>query len=157
MFLIKPDTSASKIYGFEILIAIGGGLVQQVGYSIAATVVQPHEVPAAIGFMNVAQIGSVAIALSISGAIFQNVGFINLRDALAGYNYSTQDLRNALAGAQSIILSEGGEKVVNLAIGAIVDTIATLFALVIAAGALMMVCSVLMKREKLNLNPTAGG
>lgn len=157
MFRITPTTSAASIYGWEVLVGIGAGLTQQIGYSVGATVVQPHEVPAVIGFMNVAQIGSVAIALAISGAMFQNIGFIKLQQALAEYNFSTDDLRNALAGAQSIILGNSGEKVAGLAVQAIVDTIATIYALVIAAGALMLVCAVLMKREKLQLNPTAGG
>jgi hypothetical protein len=157
MFLVTPTTHVAAIYGFEILIAIGSGLTQQIGYSVAAASVKPHEVPAAIGFMNVAQIGSVAIALSISGAIFQNVGFASLRDALQGYNYSESELRNALAGAQSVILSKGGDKVVGLAISAIVGTISKLYALIIAAGCLMLVSAVFMKRERLQLNPAAGG
>jgi hypothetical protein len=154
MYTIDTSSTAAVIYGFEILIAIGSGLSGQIGYSIAAAKVKPGEVPAAIGFMNVAQIGSVAISLSIAGAIFQNIGFINLKDALLEYNFSNAQLRAALSGAQSAILAHGDEKVVELAIGAIVKTISRIFALVIAAGALTLVSAGFMKTEKLELNPT---
>jgi hypothetical protein len=156
MFKISADTSTSAIYGYEILIAVGGGLTQQIGYSVAAASVQPHEVPAAVGFINVAQIGSLAIALSIAGSIFQNVGFSDLQAALAGYNFSDVDIRNALAGAQSTILTQGDQTVIGIAVASISGTISKLFAMVIAAGALILVCSAFMKREKLLLTPAAG-
>jgi hypothetical protein len=156
MFKVTADTSTSAIYGYEVLIAIGSGLTQQIGYSVAAAVVQPHEVPAAIGFINVAQIGSLAIALSIAGCIFQNVGFSDLQAALAGYNFSDVDIRNALAGAQSTILTQGDGTVVGIAVASIAGSISKLFAMIIAAGALVIVCSIFMKREKLMLNPAAG-
>ena len=105
--------------------------------------------------MNVAQIGTVAISLSIAGAIFQNLGYSFLKDALLQYNFSDAELRAALAGAQSAILAHGDEAVVELAIGAIVKTISKIFALVIAAGAFTLVSAVFMKREKLELNPAA--
>jgi hypothetical protein len=156
MFKVTADTSTSAIYGYEILIAVGGGLTQQIGYSIAAASVQPHEVPAAIGFINVAQIGSLAIGLSIAGSIFQNVGFSDLKGALAGYDFSDVDIRNALAGAQSTILTQGDQTVIGIAVASIAGTISKLFAMIIAAGALVLVCSAFMKREKLMLNPAAG-
>lgn len=156
MYSIDASSTTAKIYGFEILIAVGSGLVGQIGYSVAAAKVKHSEVPAAIGFMNVAQIGSVAISLTIAGAIFQNTGFINLKDALFEYNFSDAELRAALAGAQSTILAHGDGKVVELALGAIVKTISKIFALVIAAGALTLVSAGFMKREKLQLNPAAG-
>lgn len=103
--------------------------------------------------MNVAQIGLLAIALSIAGSIFQNVGFSDLKAALAAHHFSDSDIRNALAGAQSTILTQGDEKVIGIAVNSIAGTISKLFALVIAAGSLVIVSSIFMKREKLQLNP----
>jgi hypothetical protein len=156
MFKVTPTTETAAIYGYEVLISVGTGLAGQIGYSVAAAKVKPHEVPAAIGFINVAQIGSISIALSISGSIFQNVGFSSLKSALAAYDFSDADIRNALAGAQSAILAHGDQTVVELAISSIVSTMTKNFALIIAAGALMFVSAVFMKREKLQLNPAAG-
>jgi hypothetical protein len=107
--------------------------------------------------VNVAQGGSIAIALGIAGSIFQNVGYINLRDALAPYNFTDAELRSALGGAQSVILQAGGETVRRLALDSIVKTVSNMWILTIAAGAVSLVSGMLMKREKLHLELAAGG
>lgn len=155
MHTVTTSSTAATIYGFEILIAIGSGLVGQIGYSVAAAKVKASEVPAAISFINVAQIGSIAISLTIAGAIFQNLGYSFLKEALVEYSFSDAELRDALAGFQSAILAHGDGAVVELAIGAIVKTISRIFALAIAAGSLTLVSALFMKREKLELNPAA--
>ena len=151
MYRVTSSTHTAAIYGFEVLIAVGVGLIFQTGYSVAAAKVAPEDVPASIGFINVAQIGSVAIALSISGAMFQNLGYQYLRQALASYDFPEAALRSALAGTQSAVLSHEGAVVRRLAIDAIVKTIDKLYALVLAAGALTFVSACFMRWEKLKL------
>ena len=149
MYRVTSTTATAAIYGFEILIAIGVGLVFQTGYNVAAAKVPPHDVPASIGFINVAQIGSIALALSISGALFQNLGYSYLSEALGSYGFPEGALRSALAGVESIVLNKEGLVVRGLAIDAIVRTIDKLYALVLAAGALTLVCACFMRWEKL--------
>jgi hypothetical protein len=150
MHTITLTTSTSAIYGYEVLVAIGTGISMQTAYSVAVAVVQPKEIQGAIGIMNVAQIGGSTIALSIANAVFQNVGFNKLRDSLAKFGFSDAQLRGALAGAQSHLLAGEGE-LQRLAIDAVVDTMSTIWILLIVAGAVTLVCGVLMKREKLVL------
>jgi len=157
MYLISPTTHTAAIYGFEILIAIGTGLIFQTAYSVAAIKVKPQDIPASIGFINVAQIGTVAISLSISGSLFQNLGYRFLKEALSDYNFSESALRSVLAGTKSVVLSHEGEVVRHLALNAIVKTISRLYALVFSAGALAFVSACFMSWEKLQLDPTAGG
>lgn len=149
MHEVHVDTNTSNIYGYEVLLGVGAGLVLQIGYSIAATKVKPHDLQNAIGFMNVAQIGTIAISLSIAGSIFQNMGFINLRDALQGDGFSNGELRNALAGAQSEILMGGDPIVRAKAIAAIVKTMDTVWILTIVAGVVSVISGAAMKWEKL--------
>jgi len=151
MYRVSPYTHASAIYGFEVLIAVGVGLIFQTGYSVAAAKVDPSDVSNTIGFINVAQIGSIAIALSICGALFQNLGFRHLSETLASYGFSEDVLRSALAGLDSVVLNKEGDVVRNIAIGAIVHTIDQLYALVLAAGVLIFACACFMKWEKLEL------
>lgn len=148
MFNVTRTTPAAAIYGFEIIMAVGTGLPCQIGYSIAPAMVQPHEIPHAIGFINVAQIGGVAIALSISGSIFQNLGFQRLEEALAPYGFSESEIRSALAGAQSTIFSQSSDQVKELALASVTSTISSTYGLLIAAGALMVTSAIFMKREK---------
>lgn len=151
MYFITTTTSTASIYGYEVLVAIGSGLCFQLCYTVVAAKLPEHEIPGAIGLMNVAQIGSIAISLSIAGSIFQNVGYNNLKTALAGYDFTESDIRSALAGAQSAILSMGDSTVSGLAIDAIVKTISTLFIMIIAGGAVTMAAGLFMRREKLQL------
>ncbi|RFU74048.1 mfs general substrate transporter [Trichoderma arundinaceum] len=73
MYIVTPSTSVGAIYGVEVLIAVGAGLSSQLAYAIAPAKVKAHEVSAAIGFINVTQLGSISIALAISGSIHQNL------------------------------------------------------------------------------------
>jgi Na+/melibiose symporter-like transporter len=157
MHTVDASTSTGKIYGFEVLMALGAGLTMQSGYSIAAAKVKEHEIQSAIGFINVAQIGSGAICLSIAGNVFQNVGFINVRNALASYDISESEIRAALGGAQSVVLSTGDANMRKLALDAIVQTLQSIWILSLTGGAVVVVCGVLMRSEKLNLSITAGG
>lgn len=156
MYIVTPNTSVGAIYGFEILIAVGAGLSSQLAYAIAPAKVKAHEVSAAIGFINVAQLGSISIALAVSGSIYQNLGLRFLQDALQEFDYSQADLRSALAGVKSVVLTHSDAYVKELAISALVRTISSLYGLVIAAAALTLLSAVFMRYEKLQLEVSAG-
>lgn len=154
---INADTSPSRIYGYSVLLAIGCGSALQSGYSIAAVKVKPEEVVAAIGFINIAQLGSTVIALNIAGSVFQNLAFNNLKAALADHHYTAAELRSAIAGTQSVIFQQGDETVKQKAIQAIIKTMDSVFVLAIAAGAVSVISAVFMKRERLIMSAAAGG
>ncbi|KAM0510760.1 hypothetical protein ACHAPE_010558 [Trichoderma viride] len=156
MYKVTPSTSVGAIYGFEILIAVGAGLSSQLAYAIAPAKVKTHEVSAAIRFINVAQLGSISIALAISGSIYQNLGLKLLQDALQDYNYSQADLQSALAGVKSAVFSHSNPVIKELAVTALVRTISSLYGLVIAAAALTLVSAVFMRFEKLQVTVSAG-
>jgi hypothetical protein len=162
MYTIKTTTSTSAIYGYSVLIAIGAGCGMQGGYSVASAKAKASEVPAAIGFMNCAQVGTGVIALGIAGTVFQNVGFQKLQTALdrisgVGHGFSQADIRSALAGTQSAVFQRGSAEVQAKALEAIVQTMDKIYFMVIAAGALTLVLSFFLKREKLFMAPVAAG
>ncbi|KAF8867337.1 hypothetical protein BDZ45DRAFT_700256 [Acephala macrosclerotiorum] len=139
-------TSAPAIYGYSVLIAIGTDLVAQTAYSIAPTKVKPEKGGDAIGSVNVAQIGGIALALSTSSAVFQNTAFNGLKKVLDGQGFSTEDIRSAVAG-----------EVRGRAIEKIVESINTTYGLVIAAGALALAVSLFLRREKLFTEVSVSG
>lgn len=157
MHSVTPNTSVAAVYGYEILIAVGSGIIFQVAYAVVASKVEPHDVPNSIGFINVAQIGTIAISLSMAGSIFQNVGFNKLKEALVSYNLPDAVVRSALAGVDSPLLQSGNKDIIALVVGAVSDTMAKTYAMNIAAGALALVAAMGMRWEKLELVPTAGG
>ncbi|KAH7120682.1 major facilitator superfamily domain-containing protein [Dactylonectria macrodidyma] len=131
------------IVGGALVIA-GGALMFTVdtAYAVAASKVQERDRANAIGFINVAQIGTVAISLTIAGSLFQNLGFNSLKSAFAGYGFPDDYIRSALSGTVSPIFSSADPVVVALAL----DT---------AGGAVLFVGSLFMPWEKLDLESVA--
>ncbi|RYP61547.1 hypothetical protein DL769_007647 [Monosporascus sp. CRB-8-3] len=146
---LKPSTSTATLYGFSIIIAVGTGTTLQLGYAVAALKVKAADVVNAISLQNVSQVGSTAICLVIAGQVFQSVAFSNLTPVLAGHGYTAQDIRNAIAGAQSELLRELTDDLREAALLAITSAIQKAYILVIAAGGLEILVAAAMKRERL--------
>jgi hypothetical protein len=154
---INTTTPSGRIYGYEILVAAGSGLVWQLAYAIALVKAPPKDSTKALGFINLAQIGTTALSLAIAGSLFQNLGFDELKRAFAGYPYPDDYLRSALAGRISPVFSSNDETVIRIAVVAIAETIRKMFAPAIAGAALLIASTLLMRFEKLNLGITAAG
>lgn len=156
MYTIDTQTSVAVVYGYEVLLAVGTGISFQLAYSAVAAKCDPADTGNAIGYINVSQIGSIAIALGIAGNIFQNIGLKNLQRSLHQYNFDDRLLQSALAGTQSELLRGSAPEISSKAVAGVVDTLASVFGVTIAGGALTIVCALLMRWEKLNLTPAAG-
>jgi len=156
MFTIDTNTSNSRIYGYEVLIAAGTGLVFQNAYAVAAAKVSEKDRPNAIGFINVSQIGTIAITLAIAGSLFQNLGFSSLKSAFHGFGFPDSYIRFGLAGYISPIFTSADPGVVHVAVTAVAKTIQRIFGTTIAAGAVIFVSSFLMRWERLDLEVVAG-
>jgi hypothetical protein len=157
IFTIDAHTKVANMYGYEVLIAAGTGLVFQNAYAIAAAKVPAADRAKAIGFINVAQIGTIAISLAIAGSLFQNLGFEALKSAFASYNFPDDYVRSALAGSISPVFNSADPKVIEIAVSTVAQTIQRTFGTVVAAGAVLLVSALLMRFEKVNLELTAGG
>ncbi|KAJ8064492.1 hypothetical protein OCU04_006825 [Sclerotinia nivalis] len=143
--------------GFTVLLAVGAGLTTQIGYSVASAKVSPEKVAAAIGFINIAQIGGLVIALDISGTVFQNVAFIRLSEIISPLGFSASDIHDAVAGSQSSLFANLPKDVRGVAIEAIVQSISKTYALVMTGGAMCLVTGMLLKRERLFVNNVVAG
>lgn len=145
---LTPQTSAGAIYGLTILLGLGTGLAQQAAYSVAS-VKAPEHVSDAIGFINLAQVGSVVIALTFTSLIFQSVGYRNLERALAGLHVYGSQIRAALGGAKSSVFDSGvvTDAVEREIVGGIVDAIRYSFLTVLLGGVIGIMASLSMKRE----------
>ena len=155
--LVDVTTSKGTIYGFSVLMALGAGFAATAGYSVAPTKVEPHRIPDAIGFINTAQIGASAISLTITSAIFQNIGYAYVAEALTGLNFTSEDIHAALAGADSTVFQTVSDEVRQQVLAGIVEAMRNAWILCIVAGALGLVCSLLMRTEKLFMETAAGG
>jgi hypothetical protein len=148
--MLTPRTSDAAIYGWSILLALGTGLAQQAAYSVAA-VKAPQHVSDAMGFINLAQIGSVVIVLTFASLIFQNVGYHNVKAALEGLDVGAEEIRAALGGVKGGFFGEGvlSEEVRLEVDEGIVTALRWAFLTVLVAGVLGILASLGMRRETL--------
>jgi len=152
MHTANAQTSAATIYGYEILITVGAGLTFLVGYSVAACVVPRGQVQNVIGFINVSQIGSTAIAC----CIYQNLGVKKLEYALAGYGLSRMEIGGALGGVAASGI--GANQAISTHISdAIIATIGDICIQVVVAGAITLLSGLVMKTVKIKMEMVAGG
>ncbi|KAH8811249.1 major facilitator superfamily domain-containing protein [Xylogone sp. PMI_703] len=163
MYTVDANTSPGRVYGYSVLIAMGTGLSAQASYSVAPVKAAmdsrygPQMIPDAIGFINMAQIGSVVHALAISGTVFQNLAFRYLKTSLAGQGFTDAQLHSAIAGTQSQLLAGASKEVKELALHAILKAMDRVYILIIVAGAVCLIVSLGMRTERLFMKASVGG
>ncbi|EOA86419.1 uncharacterized protein SETTUDRAFT_161296 [Exserohilum turcica Et28A] len=149
MVYLDPSSSAGTIYGLTILAAVGTGLSMVTGYTVATLTLEPQDIGPGLKLQNVAQIGGQVIALAVAGQIYQSTAIKELRTALAGNNFSEQQIRGAVAGSQKALLKELRGELRDKAIEAITHAMQMTFVMIPIAGAVMLMAALCMKREKL--------
>lgn len=149
--ILDDQTSESVVMGIQAIIGIGLGMHWQHGASLCNVINKdPRQKVDSIVIFNMSQMGAIAVALAMGGAIYQNVGFNLLADALDGQGYTDHDIREALAGVSSSVWQSRDPETLARGLEAVATVIAREFWIVAAGGALCLVCGLLMKREKLD-------
>jgi MFS family permease len=146
---LSPSTPAAQIYGFSILMGVGTGITMQLGYSVGSLKVKPTDMLSAINLQNVAQIGATVICLVIASQAFQSNAVNNLTHVLDGQGFSQADIHGAVAGAQSTLFEKLDGDLQSAAIQAITSAMARAFVIPLVAGAVGIISSLLMSRERL--------
>lgn len=148
--VLAPGAPERFTYAFEALIGLGAGFSFQTAYAVASHLVPHARLSDAIGFINVAQVGSSAVSLAIVGCIYQNVGMARLGSALAPFDLPQSAIDAALGGAASgMAMATPQER--DAAVGAIVATIRDCFGIIMANGAIMLLAGLALKWERLDL------
>ena len=153
MYTVDDTTSVAKVYGYTVIIGFGVGMFAQASFSVAQAVVEPEMVPSAVGFITCAQISGVTIALAIANSVFLNDSQKSIQAILP--DVPRAQIQQAIAGAGSAFFHNLSGTVREEVLSAIVTAMSKTYILVVTAGALVTVLSLLMKREKLFI--AAGG
>lgn len=148
---LSSSISESQVLGLEALIGIGLGCSFQHGVGISNVINKnPRDrIDSAIIF-NMAQMGGIAIALAVAGSIYQNVGYTLLTEAIGNKGYSEKDLREALAGISSAVWQSNNPDVLARGIDVVAMVIGREFYLLVASGAVCLICGLVMKWERLD-------
>ncbi|EHK46855.1 hypothetical protein TRIATDRAFT_46189 [Trichoderma atroviride IMI 206040] len=149
MVYLRPSTQQGVIYGLMIILGVGTGMTFSLGFSIASIMAGPSDVGRAISLQNVCRLGGSTITLVIAGQIFQSCAMANLEKVLAGEGFVADEIRGAVAGAQSTLFSELHGVLKAEATNAITDAIQRTFVLAVVGGGVLVLAAISMRIEKL--------
>lgn len=151
MYTITRSSSVGAVYIYTALLGWGCGIFCQSGFSISQAIVEPNIVPVAVGFITCAQITGATIALSIANSIFinktKNALFSILPEA------PKDQIEAAISGSGSSFVRSLSIDLQEKVLEAIVKANSTAYILTIVAGAVVIIVSLGMKRERLFIAP----
>lgn len=155
MYTVQQDTSQGRVYGYTVVIGAGVGMWIQASFSVAQAIVDPENVPAAIGFITLAQFLGNTTALAIANAVFLNGAEARVQLLLPDLPVS--EIQAAISGVTSGFAQNLSADVRAQVVDAIVASIGETYVLVMTSGALVAVLSLAMKRERLFITSAATG
>ena len=153
LYTVNETSSSSRVYGYSVLLAIGGGSFVQAAFSVAQAKVGPVKIPEAIGYITLGQLLGATVSLAIANSVFLN----NAAKGIAAIIPSAPraQIFGAISGAGSTFIKDLPADTQAKVLHAIVHNMSKVYILAITAGALVTVCSICMKREKMFMK--AGG
>jgi hypothetical protein len=154
MFTVGTDTAKAHVYGFSVLLGAGTGMTFQVGYTVGGIKTMMRtgsglDVQRVISMLNLSQLGLTLGSLLIGGQIFQSVAMNNLTHVLHGLGFSQVDIRSAVAGTQSTLFASLSPSLKTKSTTAITDAMSRVYIVSMSAGAIVVICALLMKKERL--------
>ncbi|KAJ0117000.1 uncharacterized protein J7T55_003415 [Diaporthe amygdali] len=139
MYTVSIDTKISAIYGYSVLVGIGGGCFMITAFGCVSDIVSPKDIFNAIGVISLVQCIGITLFPSLSGNIFQNLGAKYITPILPS-NFEG-DPRVILAGASSPEWQSFSEDVQNRLSGAIVDAMSNVYTMTIVASGMTALLS----------------
>lgn len=149
MFTVNAETSTGTIYGFSILVGVGVGMFCQASFSVAQAVVDPAMVPNAVGFITCGQVTGITIGIAICSSLFLNKSETGLQAILPGVTHA--EVQSAIAGANSALVNSLPPALKAEVIKVLMHAMSWSYILIVTAGSVVVVLSLLMKRDKLFL------
>jgi len=151
MYTVKAQSSNSAVYGYSSLIGIGVGAFVQAGFSIAQALVTLEEIPEAVGFITCGQITGITISIAVANSVFLNKAESGIASILP--NASSTEIQAAITGVGSSLVNSLPADTKVAVLDAIIEAMSKAYIGVIAGGALAIVLSLFLKRERLFLTP----
>lgn len=128
------------------------GMYLQALFSVAQASAPLDMMASASGFITCAQVVGTTIALAIANSVFLNESQNSIIHFLP--NISIQEVEAVISGTSTLVSSLLAAEKVKVE-SAIVDAMGETYILVIVAGALTLLLGLVMKRERLFLQPGA--
>lgn len=149
---IAPHSSLPAFMGFNALIGAGVGIQWNLSVPVCSAVLEDAEERLdQTTLHSLAQLGGTAIALSISAAIYRNIGLDLVKKAVNFRGYTDAEILALLSGAESAMLNAFRPEVKTLVIDAVAETIGHIYFVAIGGAALALLASVFLRFEPLDL------
>ncbi|OCK74764.1 MFS drug efflux transporter [Lepidopterella palustris CBS 459.81] len=144
---INLATTTAAIYGYEVLLGFGAGMGMQAGFAVIQAITKPELMTHGLGFIMIAQLLSVSLALSISGAVFVNEALSGLQKLLV--SQPRDELLRALQGLSGDLLATLTEQQRDATLAIIIESLSKVFILVYVAAALGILSAACLRRAKM--------
>lgn len=146
-YTVDMSTSASRIYGYSILLGVGAGGIVQAAFPVVQATVEKSLVQVATGFCTFAQLAGPAVALSIANAVFLN----EATDAISilNPNLARSDILAAISSRESASVFGSNSDLQQEALSRTVQAISKVYIIPLSAAVLTVLMSLVMKKERL--------
>ena len=134
MYTVDTTSTNAVIYGYSVVLGLGGGCVLMSAFGCVSAVVDSSDIFNAIGVLSLAQCIGITFFPAISGCIFQNLGVNYIKPYLPS-DFSG-DPRAVLAGSSSPEFQSFPQALQVQIAGAIVAAIKNLYVMTIVASSL---------------------
>lgn len=124
----------------------------QLGYVVAQAISPKFESEATISFVMQGQLLGLIITLTIAGSLFITNSIKGLTAIFP--NVSAADIKGAIAGTNAEFLKTLPLELQNEALAAIVQSMDTVFILGITAGAVVVLCGLLLTQKRIDMKAT---
>ncbi|KAI1751755.1 major facilitator superfamily domain-containing protein [Xylaria castorea] len=149
---VTSHTPLAAIMAFSAILGAGIGILWNLAIPVCSAVLETREERLdQTTLHSIAQLGGTAFSLSVSAAIYRNVGLSLVKDAAGFTGFTDTEILALLAGAKSTTLDFFSPEVRQLVIDAIVMTISRLYYIVVTGGALCVVAAIFLKIEPLHI------
>lgn len=143
MYTVETDTSPSNVYGYTVIVGLGVGFYVMAGLGVNQALVEPHDVPNAVGWQAVTQVIGAIAYLSVAGSIFFNTAVQNITPLLPP-NTSIHFIAELIAGTSSDAFQSLSSDVAELVIEAITRSMRNVWIWFLSGGALSFVLSLFL-------------
>jgi hypothetical protein len=149
MYLVKAGTSDAWIYGSSALLGAGVGMIAQAGFGVAQACVEQDRAAMTVALVALGQTGGITASLAVANTLFVHEAENRLRGIL-GSGLSRKEIHAAIGGVATDVFQKLPHRTQIAALGALVDAMALPYILIMAAGALTVLASLCMRRERIS-------
>ncbi|KKY17543.1 putative efflux pump antibiotic resistance [Diplodia seriata] len=155
LYTLDTESSASRVYGYSVIVGIGGGCYLMSSFGAAPAVVKADEALDAVGALSVAQGMGLVFFVSVAGIIYQNLGYNFIAPLVPAE--LLDDARDLLAGSSSNLFASLDPDTGSRVTAAIVKALDNTYLPAVAVACLSFLCALTLGAAKVPKGTVVAG